>query len=1204
MKLTALRKYDCCENELFIKSFRIMKLTLVLLLAACLQVGAKSYAQKITLQGKNIPLQIVFDEIGKQTGYNFLYTEEVLSLAKKIDINVKKASIEEVLEYSFRDQPLTYTINEGTIVVKRKESANTVPATPPPPPLRIKGVVTDENGKPLAGASVLIKNTKTGTTTNEKGEFQITTDVQKAVLQVSYVGMETREITVSTSETMTIVLKPAIIQQQDVVVVGYGRQKAVTVTGAISSVTGKDLVSTPVSNITNMLVGRSSGISAVQGSGEPGQNSATIRIRGIATLNGQDPLIVIDGIQQPAEQPYIVLNAMDANEIENVSVLKDASATAVYGIRGANGVIVITTRRGRINRPQFSFTVNSGISKATSLLRTVGSYEFALFRNEAVKGAQAFGNHTYDNLLFSDDELWKFKNNRDYTEAEVDAMSNLTAEQKAQLKNSPAIYYTSHNYYREQFGGTGNQQQYNLNISGGTEKVKYFTSLGYYHQQGILNNTNYYGSNTNPDFKRYNFRSNFDIDVIRNFQISVNLAGQTSVGAGPGYNTTATSLSTRYQAIAQSILENSPFCGPGIVDGHLITGYVGTAGTATNPLGAKGAQSGSGTTPLAALLTGGTLTQYITSLTSSLSLKHTMNYLTQGLSSHVTVAYDDSYTKNYSRRNSVPTYSIMRDPSDPNRIVYIGGQLSSASLYDNYNNSTWRKIYLEAGLDYRRAFAGRHNVSGLVLANAQKYTANGMSFNTPSGLMGLVGRATYDFREKYLAEFNLGINGTENFAENKRFGYFPAASVGWVLSKEPFFPANKILTWAKFRASYGEVGNDQLGSRRYLYLPNTWAYTGSGYYFGNSNGSSANSFYTGALETALGNKDVTWERARKLNIAADFKFFSNRLSLSGSLFWENRNNILVTLQTIPAVYGVASSNVPPANLGKVSNKGYEVESGWTDAIRKLNYFIKANLSFARNKIDYMAEAPYPYEWMNQTGYAIGQYKGLVTEGFYNTQEELANRPYNTYGNYAKLGDLKFKDINGDGIIDNKDIVPIGYANLPQIAYNITIGFNYRGFDVSALLIGTAKGSFPQSGYELANPFNKTYGSVQQYAYDGHWTAEKYANGEKITYPEFSFTGGGPNTQFSDFWVKSNSFQRLKNLEIGYSFLNKTMLEKAGIKSVRFYFNGNNLFTWGSHLVEGVDPELSDAGSSATSSNAAGYIYPITKTFNVGVNVQF
>lgn len=1180
-----------------------MKLTLVLLIAACIQVSAKSYAQKVSLKGNNLSLQKVFNEIRKQTGLNFLYADEVVIPAKKIDLNFTKANIEEVLDYCFKDQPLSYTIAENTIVVKRKMIA--IEPIVLPPSIKIKGIVQDENGNPLPGASILVKGTKMGTYTDDNGVFLISiSDKKNAVLTISYIGMESKEISVSGSESIKIVLKSIAAQQQEIIVVGYGKQRAVTVTGAISTVTGRDLTATPVSNITNMLIGRSSGISGVQTSGEPGQNAATIRIRGIATLNGQDPLIVIDGIQQPAEQPYIVLNAMDANEIENISVLKDASATAVYGIRGANGVIVITTRRGRINRPQFSFSANSGISKATSLLRTIGSYEFALFRNEAVKGAQAFGNHTYDNLLFSDDEIWKFKNSRDYTNTEVDAMSNLTAQQKIQLKNSEAIYYTSHDYYKEQFGGTGNQQQYNLNISGGTEKVKYFTSLGYFHQQGILNNTSYHGSNTNSDFKRYNFRSNFDIDVIKNFQISINLAGQTSVGKGPGAGTAASNLSTRYQNIAQSILENSPYCGPGIVDGHLISGYVGTAGTATNPLGAKGAQSGSGATPLAALLTGGTLTQYITSLTSSLSLKHTMNYLTQGLSSHVTVAYDDSYTKTYSRTNSIPTYSIMRDPANPNNIVYLGGQTSPTSVYDNYSNSTWRKFYIEAGIDYKRTFAGKHNVGGLILGNAQKYTANGMSFNTPSGLMGLVGRTTYDFHERYLFEFNLGVNGTENFAENKRFGYFPAVSAGWVLSKEPFFPSNKIITWVKLRGSYGEVGNDQLGSRRYLYLPNTWAYTGSGYYFGNSDGSSSNSYYSGAQETALGNKDVTWERARKANVAAEFRFFSNKLSLTGNVFWENRNNILVTLQTIPVVYGVASSNVPPANLGKVSNKGFEIEGGWNDAIGKFNYFVKGNFSFAKNKIEYMAEAAYPYSWMNQTGYAIGQYKGLVTDGFYNTQEELANRPYNTYGNYAKLGDLKFKDINGDGIIDNNDNVPIGYSNLPQIAYNITIGFSYKGFDVSALLIGTARGSFPQSGYELANPFNKTYGSVQHYAYDGHWTAEKYARGEKITYPEFSFTGGGPNTQFSDFWVKSNAFRRLKNVEIGYSFLNSKVLAKANIKSVRVYFSGNNLFTWGSKLVEGVDPELSDVGSTAASSNAAGYIYPITKTYNVGVNVQF
>jgi TonB-linked SusC/RagA family outer membrane protein len=1059
----------------------------------------------------------------------------------------------------------------------------------------IHGTVRGRNDNVLQGATVRVAGTQLARVTDSLGEFSLTV-APGALLQVSYVGYTPVMIKVKGPGVYNIDLKEKP-DTNEVVIIGYGKQKLPTVTGAVSSISGHDLVQTPVSNISNMLVGRTSGISAVQASGEPGQNAATIRIRGIATLNGQDPLIVIDGIQQPAEQPYVILNAMDANEIESISILKDASATAVYGIRGANGVVIITTKRGRQNKPQFSVSANQGFTHATSLFQTLDSYHFALLRNEAIANAQAGGDQSFNALIFTPEELWKFQNNRDYTSDEVNAMANLSPAQKTALINSPALYYTSHNYYQDQFGSTGLQGQYNMNVSGGTSKVRYFTSLGYFQQNGILSNASYGGADNNPTFQRFNFRSNFDIDVARNVQLSVNIGGQSSINKVPGSDANPGDIGNRYQAIIQNILENSPFSGPGIVDGKLVTGFLGTPGASTNPVGLKG---GTGYTPLAQLLTGGSATVYTTTLNTAFTLKHTMNYLLKGLDAHFTAAYDDSYNKGFVRINSVPTYGAMRDPSNPANILFVGGQLSPTTTYDNQGNGAWRKIYLEAAINYNHSF-GDHNVSALVLGNAQRYTANGQADNTPSGLMGLVGRVTYNYKERYLIEGDLGINGTENFAPANRFGYFPAVSAGWIASKEAWFPKNDVLTWVKFRGSYGEVGNDQIGGRRYLYLPNTWTTGSSGYFFGNSNGSANNPYYSGASESTIGNPNVTWERAKKTNYSADLKFDRNKLSLTGSLFEEKRVDILVTSGIIPANYGVSSSAAPPINSGRVTNKGFELEAGWEDQVGKLSYFIKGNYSYARNKIDYMAEAPYPYPWMDATGYAIGQYKGLLTDGFYNTSEQLANRPYNKFGNQARLGDLRFRDVNGDGAIDDQDEVPIGYPNVPEIAYNLSVGLSYKGFDVSALFIGTAKGSFPQYGYILSTPFAKNVGEVLQSAYDGHWTEQKYQSGQKISYPEISMSGGGPNNAvLSDFWLKSNDFRRLKNMEIGYTFSRgRSFLKRTNIKGVRVYANGNNLVTWGSHLIKGIDPEMADTGK-----NYMGYLYPLTKTYNVGVNVQF
>ena len=506
--------------------------------------------------------------------------------------------------------------------------------------LVVTGVVLDaERGDPVSGATIAVKGGKATAVSDSRGVFRIRV-TKGALLQVSSIGYAAAQVNASDGLDLQVRLTPSSSALNEVVVVGYGEQKAPTVTGAVGVISGKSLVQTPVANVTQMLVGRTAGISSVQNSGEPGLNTTTIRIRGVATLNGQDPLVVIDGIQQPAEQPFTILNAMDPNEIENISILKDASSTAVFGIRGANGVIIVTTKRGRINKPQFSFSMNQGFTNATSIFNTIDSYRFALLRNEAIYNTKAAGDNSLDRLLFTQDELWKFQNNRDYTPAEVDAMPNLTPAQKEQLKNSPALYYTTRNWYKDQFGGVGRQAQYNLNVSGGTSRVKYFTSLGYFNQQGILSNTEYAGSNTNPAFTRYNFKSNFDFDIARNFQLQFNISGQSTVNkvAGTG---TASDFGNRYQGIIQSILENSPFVGPGIVDGKLVNAFIGIAGEPTNPLGAKG---GTGGSSIAQLLTGGTRTMYTTVLSSVLKLKHNMGYLARGLESHVQVAYDDSYS--------------------------------------------------------------------------------------------------------------------------------------------------------------------------------------------------------------------------------------------------------------------------------------------------------------------------------------------------------------------------------------------------------------------------------------------------------------------------------------------------------------------------------------------------------------------------------
>lgn len=1061
----------------------------------------------------------------------------------------------------------------------------------------IKGTVKDGKGATLPGVSVVIKGTSQGTQTGLDGEYAIAVPAENSTLVFSYVGYSSQEIPATTT-IINVVMKERESVLNEVVVVAYATQKKVNVTGAVSAVEGRELVATPVANISNALVGSTSGISALQTSGEPGRNTSDIVIRGKATYGNTNPLVVIDGVEQAAERSFDELNAIDANEIAGISILKDAASTAVYGIRGANGVIIVTTKRGRIGAPVISFSANYGLTKATNLMKTVNSYEYALMRNEGIQNEyNGFGTNNLA-YVYSSEDLWKFQHNRDFTPEEVAALPNLTEAQREQLNNSPSLYYGSHDLYADQFGAVGPQEQINLNVSGGTDKVKYFTSLGYFNQKSITNAVAYQGSNTGSKFDRYNFRSNFDINVLKNLEVSISLAGQFGTTVGPGYYADPYDLSSRYKIIMQYIFDGNPYMCPGIIDGHLINSYAGVAGSIQNPLGIKTGSSIGAQNAVYNLLISGTGNLYNTLLDNSIRIKHTMDYLTKGLSIHGTVSYQDNYTKYVGYMPSLPSYSVERNLENPNKLDFFGGQVST-NTFQSWGYGNWNKLYLDGGLDYAASFGG-HNVSALVLGKASLYTMPNDANNTPSGMMGFAGRATYNYKDRYMAEFNLGYNGTEQFkGATKTFGFFPAYSLGWVPTSESFFPENKWVTFLKIRGSYGVVGNDLLGTtgRRYLYLPSTYNLGVGGYYLGNSDGSSANSYYSGANEGTIGNPNVTWERAEKYDLGVEAKFISDKLSITMDMFKENRNNILTTLAIIPDVYGVSASSVPPANVGKTTNKGYDFTLTWSDHIGKLGYSLEGDVSYAQNKVLYQAEAPNPYYWMNQTGFSLGQRYGLVNNGFFNTPEELANRPYNSFtSNRATLGDIRYKDINGDGIIDNKDVCPIGFPNLAEYHFNIKFKLNYKGFDLSALFIGTANGSYMlNDGYLI--PFYKNAGNVLQWEYDGRWTPEKAVSGAKITYPRATFANATSDNDFltNDFWLISNNFLKFKNAEIGYTFSSK-FLQSAKISSCRIYVNGNNLYTFKNKLTEkGIDPETTDGST---------YIYPITRVFSFGVNIRF
>lgn len=1057
----------------------------------------------------------------------------------------------------------------------------------------VGGTVSDSGGNPLPGVVAIIKGSPDiGAVTDVQGNFRIAA-APGDVISISYIGYEPVEYIVGSQSHIDIVLQDSHRDIDEVVVVGYGVQKKETLVGSVAVVRGSDLVQAPVSNISNALVGRVPGLSSVQFSGEPGDNATTLYIRGVATMSGgnSSPLVMLDGV----ESTISTMNSLDANDIESMSVLKDASATAVYGVKGANGVILINTKRGKTGTAKVDFSYRFGITELVSKLDMLGSEQYAILRNEAILNDA--DPSKYSNL-FTEDEIWKLRNGRDFTEAEIwGNFPWLSEQQKHDLYNSPSLYYTDNDYYDMQFGGTAPQHQYNINVSGGVNNVKYFASVGYFQQEGLFKSASLGDTDNNSRYDRYNFRSNIDIQVVKRLSVSVDLGGIVSKSSGilgAAQDGSPDSQYARHKAMLASIFASPPYNGAGVIGGRLVNGFVYDA---NNTLYSKG---GSGYSPMANLLTRNLLTNRQTDITATLKASHDMDYITRGLNLSGTVSYSDSQKKGVTTSPAVPQWKAMRNPDDPTEILYMGGSEWPVSVSDQQYKSKWNRIYLEAKLDYSRTF-GRHAVTGLVLYNAQMTKAPWFEYQVPEGRLGLVGRVTYGYDNRYLVEFNMGYNGSENFAPGKRFGFFPAFSAGWIVTNEKFWPRNNVLTWFKIRGSYGEVGNDRIGGQRFLYLPSTWGMNSGrenyGYWWGNGNGSTSDMYYQAAVESNIGNPNVTWERARKSNIGVDINFFRDRLSIVFDLFNEDRDKILTQYLSQTNVTG---ADYPPGNIGKVNNRGFEVQATWTHTVSDFTYSIGGGVSYAVNKIIFMDEPAYPYAWMNTTGFSIGQYRGVKSEGFYNSDAEASNRPYvQEGGNMVHAGDIRYVDINGDGLIDDKDYIPLGYSNLPRMNFNATLNISWRGAYVSALFTGTAMGSMRMDDFYILNPFYMTNGAALQWHYDERWTPEKAAAGDKITFPRASLNNYNTQNKLpNDLWIRSSQFIRLKNLEAGYSLPEK-WLKKGYVSGVRIYASSNNLFTWGSKLLSGYDPEQADQGGARN-----GYLYPPTRSYNLGVNISF
>lgn len=1188
----------------FKKTLRLPRYPIVLLLlVTTLQLSARTrvYAQKITLSEENAPIRRIFNDIWKQSGQQFVYTDKLLEGAKSVSIHVKDADLASVLAICFKGQPFTYVISDNAIVVQRRKAVQPQsPSVPQTLPVKdVHGRVTDTSGVPLGGVSVVLKDTRRGTVTGSSGEFSLSGVPDNGILVFMSIGYATQEIPVRGKNEFRVKLETKEDSLNAVVVnVGYGKQKKEFLTASVSTVSGADLVKAPVPNLSTALKGQLAGLVALQTSGKPGSDGSTLTIRGIGTFTGNTaPLIMVDGI---ARDTY---DDIDPNEVASISILKDASATAVYGVRGANGVILITTKRGKEGPPSINLTAQTAVSSFTNLPAFADSYDYATVMNEQafedywVKNGKNYNN--WDDFVAARDANWRTAGSINFTDDDLKYYQNADKPKLANGESNPwydPYFHPNTNWKDKLFKKYAPMSQANVNINGGTKFMKYFVSLGYLNQGGLFK-TGYMAFPDQMEFSknRYNLRGNFDFDVTKDFKISVNLGTQF---------VTINGMDNDEYIWEKKILWAFPMSSPGMINGKYVIPITANGDDKYNPMYAMESEDYWNVTNNSIL-------------NSAVNAEYKLDRVTKGLSIHALGSYD-SYFSSRSYGKFVPVlWNIRPNPNgdvlDP--IFSQNNDEAPPQVWADFNLAKWRKLYVEASINYDRSF-GKHSVSAMILGNREKKYDPTLEYDLPHAYEGLTARANYNYAGKYIVEYDMGYNGSENFPEGKRFGYLPSYSGSWIVSNESFFPKNDIVNFVKLRASYGEVGNDNIGGARFLYLPDTWKTDGS-YTFGDLNNQHT---ISGADEATLGNPDVTWEVSKEMNLAIELHLFKSKVSLTYEYYKNNRSNILSYRGTVP---DIVQAILPPYNLGRMSSWGHNVEFTYNDNFGDFNFYVRGNGAIQKNKILFMDEAVVPsLKYQAATGHPVGQQLLLKADGLYTSWSQLYatdqngnpvlsqpvaalknGKPYtNAAGNpvYVKdlgyggrplqPGDVKLEDLNGDGVVDEKDRTRTGNTINPEYNYGLTVGFSYKGFDVSALfagIAGVARGGMSEYHFDKEQAI---------FAVDlTRFSIDRYNAGDKISFPmpdyDKTAAGTGATDAGNTYFLINTSYIRLQNLVVGYT-ISKAFMKKVGIKSARFYVSGDNLYTWSPAKIWG-DPE-----------NLGNIDYPLYKTYNMGININF
>jgi TonB-linked SusC/RagA family outer membrane protein len=1171
MHLIAMPRHVLPQGGFLTKTLLIMKLTAMLLLAACLQVSAKGDAQQISLSEINAPLKKVFDEVRQQTGFLFFYDAKELKNSRPVSILVKNASLLEILDLCFKDQPLTYTIVNRTVVVKKREEEK---QSSPLPSVEITGTVTNQKGEPLAGVTVYIKGTKKGSTTDEQGNFKITIPGdENSILEFSFVGYQTQSLPVNKQTTFRIVMKEAISDLNEIVIVGYGTQKKENLTGSVATVSSKELDSRPLVNLGDGLEGLVPNLNVNINNGQPGTGS-TFNIRGFTTVglgSSSSPLILVDGV---ARDP----NLIDPNDVASVTILKDASSSAIYGSRAAYGVILITTKTGRKGPARLSYTGSYTTSKPTNVPKYINSGDYLNLFNSAQATGELSGGYTSSSPFTAEDSIMAAAYRQDPAH-NPDAYPD---------PGNPTEYRYVGNtdWIKVLYPGWAPMQQHNLSLSGGEGKTSYVASMGYFRQEGLEKVAHQVYERYTPSLKL-----NTEVNKWLTTNLSLSL---THTGNNQGAYT----------------LQNQ--------GGSWIPGDLRPLMPVYNPDGNFSGQ-GSYTNPVAVLTNSGRDISNVNDFwaTGKIILKPV---------DHVTITSD--YTWNayslFDKANLIPfneygvngTFLDVFPWTNPSQVTESSqnNNYYAFNAYGNYENTFIGKHYFKALIGYNQEYnhyrvgssVARNlidpNLPAIGANNDPKPTVSGVE--TESALVGTFLRLNYIYEGKYLVEFNGRYDGTSRFPEDHRYAWSPSVSAGWNIAKESFMEGlRRTVRELKLRGSYGQLPNQLTppgtisSAAQYPYIA-TQPIGTVGYLFNNEPGVTVSA-------PGLVSSTFTWEKVQTKNIGIDYVLLKDRLSGSFDYFITDTKDMVVYSQQLPAVLGTSA---PPSNSANLRTKGWELHMTWKDQLldNKLSYSVTLGLSDNSSTITKYSGNPTYSLGDYYPGEKLGNIWGYVTNGFYKTDAEAATVDNSALAGYTWLaGDIKYADLNKDGKIgpgantltSPGDQKIIG-NNTPRYKFGLSLSLAYKGFDFATFVQGVLKQDFEpsQSDYVFYGFASNEWNLPYAYA-TNHWTATN--TNAYFARPRFDGVG---NEQSQTKFLLHASYARVKQLTLGYS-LPQSWVTKGKIQKVRVYMTGSNLFTITS-MFKGYDPELITY-NTPTALNASPYnyrTYPINKSVSFGVQI--